>query len=50
MAFGNFANAGNALGGSAAGAGGLTSGPDLETIQTEVGDRDDSFTYCQNAD
>jgi nucleoporin NUP159 len=35
MAFG-FSNSGNAMLGSAAGAGGLTTGPDLETIQTEV--------------
>ncbi|KAM5355703.1 hypothetical protein ACJ41O_002349 [Fusarium nematophilum] len=34
MAF-NFGNSGNAMLGSAAGAGGLTTGPDLETIQTE---------------
>lgn len=36
MAFG-FANHSNAMGGNAAsGAGGLTQGPDLEVIQTEV--------------
>jgi nucleoporin NUP159 len=35
MAF-SFGNSGNAMLGSAAGAGGLTTGPDLETIQTEV--------------
>lgn len=35
MAF-SFGNSGNAMLGSAAGAGGLNAGPDLETIQTEV--------------
>jgi hypothetical protein len=35
MAFG-FGNSGNAMLGSSAGAGGLNTGPDLETIQTEV--------------
>ena len=34
MAFGNFANAAASLGG---GSGNAVAGPDLETIQTEVG-------------
>ncbi|KAH7170776.1 hypothetical protein EDB81DRAFT_709092 [Dactylonectria macrodidyma] len=36
MAFSSFGNPGNAMLGSAAGAGGLSTGPDLETIQTEA--------------
>ncbi|KAH7162891.1 hypothetical protein B0J13DRAFT_23047 [Dactylonectria estremocensis] len=36
MAFSSFGNPGNAMLGSAAGAGGLNTGPDLETIQTEA--------------
>jgi nucleoporin NUP159 len=35
MAFSSFGNAGNTMGGSAAGAGGVTQGPDLALIQTE---------------